>query len=62
MKNGGAVSEWDTVLKYLLFAYMKHSHNVIGVLPADLLFGRHMKGPHDLRILSDPQHHLLQYL
>ena len=60
------MSEWDTVLKYLLFACTNPTPSpplllLGGVPPTDLLFGRHMKGLLDLGMLSVAQQHLLQY-
>ena len=41
-------TEWDRQLKFLLFAYRTTPHAVTGFLPADVLYGRHVKGPLDL--------------
>ena len=47
-KSSSPATEWDRQLKFLLFTYRTTPHAVTGFLPADLLYGRHVKGPLDL--------------
>ena len=44
----------------IVYLYKYPPPPTVLVPPTDLLFGRHMKGPLDLGMLSDAQHHLSQ--
>ena len=43
-----AKAQWDKLLNILLCVYRTTPHSVIGFPPADLLNGRHLRGPLDL--------------
>ena len=44
-KAGGKMSDWDQLLKYILFAYRDTPHCVTGFSPFVLMFGRDVRGP-----------------
>ena len=44
-KSGVDSRDWDTYLKYLLFAYRSAPHTVTGFTPFELIYGRDVRGP-----------------
>ena len=44
-KSGVDSRDWDTYLKYLLFAYRSAPHTVMGFTPFELIYGRDVRGP-----------------
>ena len=47
-KSSSPATEWNRQLKFLLFTYRTTLHAVTEFPPADLLYGRDVKGPLDL--------------
>lgn len=39
------MSEWDTLLSYILFAYREGPQDSTGFSPFELLYGRYVRGP-----------------
>ena len=47
-KHPNRQSEWDRLLKYMLFAYRSAPHKNTGFSPFEMVFGRQLRGPLDV--------------
>ena len=47
-KHPNRQSEWDCLLKYILFAYRSAPHKNTGFSPFEMVFGRQLRGPLDV--------------